>query len=247
MNILLVDIETAPNIAYVWGKYEQNVIRYVKQGYMMLFSYKWYGEKKIHTYSLPDFHTYKKDATDDTELVTTLWELFNEADIIIAHNGDRFDIKKSNTYFIKAGLTPPSQYKTVDTLKVARRYFAFNSNKLDDLGEYLGVGRKIETGGFDLWEGCLKGDLKYWKKMIRYNKMDVELLENIHIKLLPWVNNYPNVNAFTGELYRCPNCGSINVHKRGFMIAGFGKRQRYQCVDCGKWSSSAITKEVLKS
>lgn len=171
-KILLFDIETSPNLGYVWGKWEQDVVSFKEYWYIICFSYKWLNEKETHVVALPDFKTYKKDKTDDAELCKKLWELFNEADVIIAHNGDQFDIKKSNARFIKHHFDPPSFYKTIDTKKVAKKYFKFDSNKLDDLGDYFKIGRKLQTGGFNLWLGCLSNDKKSWNIMKEYNKQD---------------------------------------------------------------------------
>ena len=236
-KILLFDIETAPNLAYVWGKWEQDVIAYEREWYMMTFSVKWLGEDKVSAYALPDFKkTYSKDKTNDKELLLKLREYLDEADIVIAHNGDDFDVRKTNARFIAHGILPPSPYKTIDTKKIAKRYFNFNSNKLTDLGEYLNVGKKLETGGFGLWKGCMEGDKEAWKLMVKYNKQDVVLLEEIYLKLLPWMTQHPNRAIFEGHEHACPNCSSHKVQARGFAYTRTMKYQRYQCTNCGAWS-----------
>ena len=150
LKVLFFDVETAPNIGYTWEKYETNVIEFLRERYMLCFTVKWLDENKPQTFGLPDFSDYKKDKTSDKALVLKLWEYINEADIIVAHNGDSFDIKVMNTRFIVNGLTPPSPYKTVDTRKEARKRFGFSSNSLNDLGNVLGLGKKLSTGGFKL-------------------------------------------------------------------------------------------------
>lgn len=222
------------NLAYVWGKYEQDVIDFEREWYMLCFAYKWYGQKKVHTVSLPDFPLYKKDMTDDKMLVTQLWGLFNEADVILTHNGDAFDIKKANARFVYHKLPPPSPYKTIDTKKVAKRYFNFNSNKLDDLGRYLGVGRKLVHTGWDLWKRCYLGDEKAWKDMLKYNKQDVILLENVYNKFVPYISNHPSRQVYTNKRC-CPNCGSQKSNSRGFEQRLGYKIQRLNCISCGKW------------
>ena len=154
MKILYVDIETAPNTSYTWGKWEQNVLSFVRESYLICVSYKWEG-KKTQVKALPDFPTYQTDPYNDKELVKLLYDLFNEADIIIAHNGDKFDIKYANGRFLVHNLYPPTSYRTIDTLKIARQTFKLNSNKLDDLGTVLNLGNKTETGGFKLCQGRL--------------------------------------------------------------------------------------------
>lgn len=245
-KILVFDIETAPNLAYVWGKYEQNVIDYEKEWYMLSFAYKWLGEKTVHVKSLPDYKLYAKDKTNDKALVVELHKLFNEADVIIAHNGDQFDIKKSNARFLVHGLQAPSSYKTIDTKKVAKRYFNFNSNKLDDLGNILGLGRKVDTGGFELWLGCMSGDMKSWAKMCKYNKQDVVLLEAVYLKMRGWITGHPNLNVTEGTAHNCPNCHSERLHARGYMVTRVNRYQRYQCQDCGAWSKGTLIRNKEK-
>lgn len=232
-RILIFDIETAPNLAYVWGQYEQNVIDHVREWTMLCFCYKWVGEREVHAVS--NWHDYGT-TTDDTHLVVRLWELFDEADIVIAHNGDKFDIKKANSRFVQQGLGAPSPFKTVDTKKVASRYFAFNSNSLDNLGEHLGLGRKIKNEGWEMWEGCIAGEQKWWDKMIRYNKQDVRLLEKVWRTLQAFESNGPNLAALTGESV-CPKCGADAKHlqSRGEAITQHLVYKQYHCQKCGSW------------
>lgn len=229
-KVLIFDIETTPNLAYVWGKWQQDVIRFQSEWEMLSFSYKWLGERKTISVGRNNF--------SEEALVLRLRQLFDEADIVVAHNGNSFDIKMCNAKFIEFGLTPPSPYKSIDTKLVAKRYFRFNSNKLDDLGNILGLGRKIETGGFDLWLGCMNNDKASWKKMLAYNKQDVVLLEKIYLKLRPWIDNHPGINIIEGKPDVCPKCGSGPLHSRGVKHTKVSTVQRYQCQNCGGWSQA---------
>lgn len=233
INIAFFDIETAPYLGYAWTKYETNIIEFESGGQMLCFSIKWLGKNKVETYSLPDYDTFKKNKEDDTELVMKLWELMSKADIIVAHNGDSFDIRKSNERMILAGLKPPEPYKTVDTLKLARKHFKFPSNKLDDLAKDLALGRKLPHTGFHLWKGCMAGDRRSWNLMKRYNKQDVILLEKVYLKLRPW-GAHPNLNVYN-QTNKCPRCQSNKIEKRGFAYTNVKKHQRYYCRECMGW------------
>lgn len=241
MKILIYDIESSPNLGYSWGKYEQNVLGFVRETYMLCYAYKWYGEQETHVVALPDFPSYKKSKTDDKALVKSLWDLFNLADVIIAHNGDKFDIKYTNGRFLVHGLTPPTTYKTIDTLKVARNRFKLNSNSLNDLGALLKLGKKVETGGFDLWLGCMAGEKEAWEKMKEYNKQDVDLLELVYEKLRPWVKNHPNL-VFNSDRPACPYCQNETMWKLG--TEAFGTRQRWRCKQCGGNVHTTITGKI---
>ena len=243
-NILYYDIETAPNLSYVWGQYEQNVIDHDREWYMLCVSYRWENEKKTHVCSLVDFpDSYKQDPENDLHVVKKLHELFNKADIVIAHNGDRFDMRKANARFVAHGLGPVSPVRQVDTLKVARKYFMFNSNKLDHLGNYLGVGRKVSTGGFETWAGCMRGDKKAWRTMIKYARQDVALLIDVYMKLRPWMTNHPNLNVYTGGA-SCPTCGSDNLQKRGKRTTQSATYQTHQCNDCKSYSRTRLAEKI---
>lgn len=239
-KILLIDIETAPSLGWVWEKYETNVIDFKRDWYVLSFGYKWLGDTKVHVLGLDDYPGYRRDPENDKRLMQDLWVLIDQADVIIAHNGDAFDLPKINTRFLTHKLTPPSPYKTIDTLKLARSVFRFDSNKLDDLGRYLGVGRKLPHTGFHLWQGCMKGDRKSWRMMKAYNGHDVELLERVYFIMRSW--GKPNAGINMGEAGVCPKCGSDKVHKRGFSYTALRRKQRYVCNACGGWHDGPAVK-----
>ncbi len=229
LRTLYIDIETTPSLGYAYQKYEATIIKEKEGSYMLSFSFMWEG-KKVQGYSLADFPSFKKNPHSDYELVAMLWQVLDKADIVIAHNGDKFDIKKANAFFLKHGMKPPSPYKSIDTLKIARKYFKLFSNKLDDLGDYLGVGRKIHTE-YGLWERCMEGDKKAFKEMLVYNKQDVLLLEKIYKKLLPWISDHAAFRLVNN--LPCPRCKSHSTCKKGKETLIGGAKQTYQCKGCG--------------
>lgn len=236
-RLLFLDIETAPNLAYVWAKYEQNVIAYEQETFMLAVSWKWYGRRAnaLTLYDLPG-----GDPTDDSALVQVALDLLDEADIVVGHNLDRFDIRKINAYALVNGLTPPSPYRTIDTLKVARRHFMFNDNKLGALCKRLDLPvQKGDPGGFGTWLGCLRDDPKAWKRMKRYAKGDVEVLEPLYERLRPWVSNHPSM-SYSGAL-ECARCGSESIQKRGLKRTQTAVYQCYQCNDCSGYSRSRVS------
>jgi len=226
-RILFYDIETAPNLAYVWGKYEQDVIAYKSQWYLLSFAYKWLGKAKVHVVTLQDF----PDKTDRA-LAKALRRVLNSADILIAHNGDEFDQKKAKARFIYHNIKPLRIIPTIDTKKIAKKYFNFNSNSLNDLGEYLRLGKKVPHNGFDLWLGCMKGDIKSWDLMRAYNKQDVVLLEKVYNKFLPWMHTHPNMALLRNQQTGCPKCGSMNIRKDGVRANSQTMQQQWKCKDC---------------
>lgn len=240
-RILIYDIETSPLVSYTWGIWEQNVIKVIQDWQILCFAYQWYGESKIHFIAQWQYKSYKPGVykLDDKNVVIELWKLFNEADVIIAHNGNSFDQKKSQARMIAHKLPPPAPYKQLDTKIIAKRVGAFTSNKLDDLGALIGGGHKEETGGFKLWEQCMEGDRKAQRKMEKYNRMDVKRLEELYTGLRPWVTNHPAMNIDPVERDKCPKCGVVGkMQSRGFLHRKINKVRRYQCMSCGGWSQA---------
>lgn len=233
-KILLIDVETSPNIAYIWGAYEQNALDFLVERQIICFAWKWLGEYKVNVLSLPMLDEYKKSPQTNKELILRLHSLISSADIVIGHNIDEFDDKMANTDFLKNHLKPIPPHKTIDTLKVAKAKFRFNSNKLGELGRILGLGKKLKTGGFELWAGCLRGDKKAWALMEAYNKQDVVLLEKVYLRMRPWIGNHPNLNALD-DRPDCPSCKSQNIVRQGYHMTRTGKKERFQCRDCGRW------------
>lgn len=237
-RILFLDIETFPQLAYTWSNYKVNVISVKEPWSICCFSAKWLGGEHV-TRALPDY----KDSTD-FQITRDLWRLVNEADIVIAHGADRFDIKKINSRFLFHRLSPPRPFRTVDTLKIARKLFGFTSNKLDDLCAGLGLGHKMNTGGFSLWQGCMEGNSAAWTRMRAYNKNDVVLLEKLYYRLLPWINNHPNTAVYL-QKECCPKCGSTNLQSRGTRHTSTRAYRQWSCSDCGGWSRSTKSEGLV--
>ena len=223
----MLDIETAPHLAAVWGLYDQNVAinQIIKPGYTLCWAAKWYGEKDVMFDSV---------LSGPRRMVKAIYELLADADAVCHYNGTKFDIPTLNKEFLLHKLTPPAPYKQIDLLKVARSQFRLASNKLDYVAGQLGLGGKVEHKGFDLWLGCMAKKLDDWATMERYNKHDVVLLEQVYNRLLPWIKNHPNLSVLDGHPC-CPNCGGTRSQARGYAVSQTRRYQRFQCTDCGGW------------
>lgn len=234
MKILHLDIESSPNTAHVWGLWQQNVSinQLMESSYVLCYAAKWNDNEEIIFDSV---HQSKPK-----KMLKGIHDLLNEADAVVHYNGTKFDIPTLNKEFILYGYNPPSPYKQIDLLRVVRSNFRFPSNKLDYVAQRLGLGKKHEHEGHELWVKCMNGDKDAWKRMEDYNVQDVVLLEQLYHKLLPWIKNHPNQNLFS-EYVVCPTCGSNHLQKRGTAISTTGIYQRYQCKSCGSWSQGTKT------
>jgi uncharacterized protein YprB with RNaseH-like and TPR domain len=233
-RILLFDIESTPNLGYTWEKWQQNVISFKKEWELLSFAYKWLGEKEVYCIARNDF----KDKTDKS-LTMALKDVLEQSDVVIAHNGDAFDIKKANAKFIEHNLGPLKPIHKIDTKKIAKKYFKFNSNSLDDLGALLKVGRKQKTGGFDLWLGCMAGKKASFDLMKKYNKQDVVLLEKVYLRLRPWMEVHPNV--YIDRPSSCPKCGGTSLENKGIVRRANSNYRSFKCRTCSGYCRSRVT------
>ena len=223
----MLDIETAPHLAAIWGLYDQNVAinQIIKPGYTLCWAAKWYGEKQVMFSSILDGHR---------KMVRAAHKLLTECDAVCHYNGTKFDIPTLNKEFLLLDLKPPAPYKQIDLLRTARSRFRLASNKLDYVAGQLDIGSKLKHKGFDLWLECMAKDPEAWRTMKRYNKQDVVLLEKVYDRLLPWVNGHPNLSAYE-EARCCPKCGSEKNQARGYAYLQTKRYRRFQCTSCGTW------------
>lgn len=244
-KVLLLDIETAPCAAWIWRLWDKTYsMDFVERDwYIMCWCAKWLGKKEMFRASLPDFASYLTDPEDDGELMKGIWNLLDECDIVVGQNCDDFDLKKLNTRFVFHQMSPPSPYKVIDTLKIAKAKFAFTSNKLNDMAKFLGLGEKHNTGGFSLWRDCMAGKEEAWDKMVEYCAQDVRLLEKVYNILVPYATRTPNFGVYTEDAC-CPKCGSYLIQRRGFAYTTLNKYQRFQCQKCGAWGRFRLPEKL---
>lgn len=228
-KILLLDIETAPNRAYFWGgtwKVNINPDWIDADGYVLCWTAKWLGEKEAIFHRLKD--------GKHKSLLNPIHQLLHQAHAVVHYNGTSFDIPTLNKEFLTHGFTPPSPYKQVDLLLTMREGFRFPNNKLDYICKTLSLGEKLRHEGPQLWMRCMEDDKEAWGKMEEYNRRDVDLLEKLYRKLLPWIKKHPNRAAMAGYAI-CPSCGSSDIKRDGTYIASQLRYERYTCGDCGVW------------
>ena len=237
---LFFDIETSPNLVFSWNvgydiRLDHDNI--IKERAIICICYKFEGSDKVYHLTW--------DKGDDKKMLQKFAEIINTADEVVGHNSDKFDIKWVRTRCIYHGINMTHDIKSIDTLKAARSKFRFNSNRLDYLGKYLGLGEKLETGGFSLWKDIvLKNDKKAIDKMVKYCKQDVLLLEKIFQKINPYIPHKTNCAVmFERDSTACPECLSehtvVNRHR---ITASGTKYVTMQCKDCGKYFSISGTK-----
>jgi DNA polymerase elongation subunit (family B) len=235
---LYLDIETSPNIGFFWqAGYKLNIPHdnIIQERAIICVCYKWAHEKEVHSLE------WKKG--NDKQLLIQLVKIMNEADEIVGQNSDNFDMKwlRTRCLFHKIPMQP--EYNQVDTYKLAKKYFRFNSNKLDYMSSFLGHGNKMSTG-YSLWKDIvLDNSAKAMALMVKYCKRDILLTEKVHQNMIPFVKHKTHVAVLNGfTKLDCPECSSTHTQSRGYWITAAGtKKNKCQCQDCGKWYSVAQT------
>ena len=240
-RLLYVDIETAPNLVWAWGtgKYYIRPEDVEQEWFILSWAAKWVCGNEIFGEVLTSDEALRRD---DKRICNRLWQLFDDATVVLGHNLRKFDIKKTNWRFLVHGYTPPMAYSTVDTLVESRNIAAPISHKLDYLATNLGINGGKQDTGFDLWKQCVKGHAPSLEKMFEYNKHDVLIGEDFYMIIRPWIKNHPNMGLYydTDE-FVCRNCGNTDVtilDKPYYTPANAYKS--WMCNECGANGRTAI-------
>lgn len=242
-KILYVDIENSPNVADVWGLWDQNVgLAQLRESSRIIgVGYRWASQKKTTFLSIYDKDT--GEITDNTAMLQEMRGLYDEADIVVTYNGNSFDNKHLNAAWAMAGIDPPSPCISIDLYRVVKSNFKFPSNKLDYVASVLLGDNKVANTGHLLWRQCLDSDVspdvrrKAWSLMARYCRKDVDLLPPLHAKLTPWLPESVNVAVIGSEPLHnaCPKCASTHVQSRGYRYTRTRAYKQYLCMTCKGW------------
>ncbi|GAA5075595.1 ribonuclease H-like domain-containing protein [Lysobacter panacisoli] len=234
MRLLTIDVETRPIESRHWGLWAQNIgINQIRDpGGLLCFAAKFHDERSVR------FHSLWEDG--EKAMARSLFRLFDEADAVAGWNSDKFDIRWIQAQFLKHGLSRPSPFAKVDLMKSVKKQVYLPSYKLDFVARWLGIGAKVRTGGFDLWNDVLDQCPKAYAKMRRYNINDTKLTEAVFDRLNAkgWVLGLPNASVEGGLCCVNPMCQSENLIRRGYGTSKTRKYQRWQCKDCGTFMSS---------
>lgn len=242
-KILHLDIETAPLESYHWGIWQQNIslIQIQVEWSILSFTWNWDHEDQFHY--MDSFE--EADRRDDRRLLTKLWGLLDEADVVVAQNGVKFDIKKIKARMVMAGMRPFSPVRISDTMLIAKAEFGFTSNKLEWMAGKFSTIPKRSHGkfpGFELWVQFLAGNKAARREMRLYNIDDVRSLKQVYHRIRPWDSKAVNLgNYYPDSKMRCRVCGSDEVQKRGISKTNTGEYHRISCNKCGAWSRTRYT------
>lgn len=245
-RVLILDIETMPATVFTWNSMPPKFIspdNLVTEAHMACAAWKWLGEKEVFAARMD-----RTKDLPDRPIIKALAKALGEADAVVAQNGDQFDLTWIRARMLKAGFPPPPPVIQIDTKKIARKQFGYHglfSAKLDYLGEFLGVGKKLKVD-FDLWREVMSGDPDALERMVKYNVHDVRLLEKIYLLLRAYEPAKLNANLF-GDSRVCPQpkCGG-KLQSRGYAYTRTQKLQRFACTTCGHWCRKAKKSEVVR-
>ena len=253
-KIILYDLETLPILSQVMKVFTglsayPGLTLKASINSVICFGYREFGvDDKAKCLKAWDFKAWNKDVNNDYDLLVKAREILSEADAVVTHNGKRFDQKFFNTRLLINGLKPLHKIPHIDTCQLAKQHLYLFNNRLGTLGEFLAGDKKMDTGGWSLWEKVMAKEAKSMRLMADYCKQDVDLLCKVFKKLRPFATNIPNYNLFT-DVKRdvCSHCGSTRVNKHGLAYTKTSVRQRYQCLDCNGTMSSNIKGKFLRS
>jgi hypothetical protein len=236
-KILVFDTETAAATALTFGRFKVNLSQdniLDNGGWILCACWRWLGSNVTESIHLTQEEVLNKD---DSRIVAKLFELYEQADAVLAHNSLGFDHKVVQTRAVYNGFPPLPQVKVLDTLQLVKKYLKLPSNRLDAIGEFFGLGRKISTGGISLWRKVQEGDPVAMEQMVEYCLQDVDLLYDVYLRTRQLGRAGSDFNAalyFDDDLMRCRVCGSSDVEVTGRTIeTSLNVFDEVRCNECG--------------
>lgn len=248
-KILIFDVETSFQEArgFFHSKFKVNIQEVIRESHLLTFAYMWLGDEEAQVVSQRHDPNYQPGTEDDRYVAVRLHRLFSQADIVVAHYGDRFDIPYANERFLFNGLGPYPPIQSVDTKTHSSTQFKQVSHSLGHLTHKYGLTEKMHNSGWDLWVGCVEGREEAWDEMEEYNLIDVYALRDWYLFILPFMGQngkkkHPNLGHYwRTETPVCPNCGGRHLVTRGWTPH---RTQHYEyatmrCSDCGTYKKQA--------
>lgn len=215
-KIFVGDVETSASIVYSFSRFKAFIKpdQVIQEPYLLTVAGKWLHNEAILSYKLPDYDSFKTDVTNDHQMMVDLWDILDECDIFVAHNA-KFDVGWLNQRFAYWGMKPPSPYKVIDTLKEIKLAFTLPARSLAASANYFELpNRKLDNAGWSLWQRCMEGDETAFDEMETYNIGDITSLQDLYLKVRPWMKTHPNVTfKYDDGVMRCPKSGSANLVK----------------------------------
>lgn len=203
-------------------------------GSIISFGYKILGQKKASSINAWDFENWNENVNDDSAVCMMAYEVLKDADLIVTHNGRKYDIPYLNNRLMKHGFPPLHKITDVDTKVVAKRIKPYSASLKHLAQEFKLEELKMSTGGAELWDQCRARNKAAQKKMAAYCEQDVQTLEKLYLQFRPLMKNSETANySVRQEGLSCDTCGSHSLYKNGTRMLKSGRQQRYVCNDCG--------------
>jgi len=244
-RVLMFDLETTPELSYTWGRWKQNISQgqVVEHPYVLTWAAKFLGEDTIYSDKLTNYPAFSKDIRNDYHIITSLIELINQADMVVAHNGDKFDVPWLRSRILFHGLPPLQPNKFYDTLKVSKKLLRLPSFSLASICKYYGLTDKLDNEGFPLWRACMEGDVDAFNRMEEYNRGDIASLEAVYLLLRSHDPQHPNLTLTSdNSALQCHACGHTEMvkipRKYRTQVSEF---DLYKCTSCGAHQRSRST------
>lgn len=239
MKILTLDIETSPHLSWHFRRFKENIPKRntEEESRILCWAAKWYGQKTVHFASNFPREYGHFDARRHLVMLTRLWKLLDEADVVVGFNSKKFDVRRINFEFVKYGLEQPSPFDQIDLYVQHKKHFSTSSNRLEDVLDELGLERKLDNEGMPLWINTMHGRRSSHRDMKAYNIQDVRATEDLYTHIRGWISSHPNWGLFVDDDNPiCPNCGSDHMNRHKVRRTRVRQYVQYQCQSCGHYA-----------
>lgn len=133
---------------------------------------------------------WERGRSDDSPISRDIADALGKFDILVAHNGKKFDIPFLQTRLARWGLPPLPRTKLVDPVLLARNNYRMSSNSLQRLLGMFGLNEKTVVDN-DVWlRASLDGDRESMNYIVEHCQKDVDMLDALLDKVKPFCSKF---------------------------------------------------------
>jgi len=153
-----------------------------------------YGKTQTTIIRADQERTWSKHRSDDSLVVKKIMEELNKYDILVAHNGQRFDKGFMNAKCIQYDMPVSLRLKKfVDPVKLARFHLKLGRNSLAAIIDWLEIPVHKTPLELRLWlKASLEGDRKCMDTIVKHCVHDVKSLAIVYNRMRPLIDRIDN-------------------------------------------------------
>lgn len=157
-----------------------------------------YDPQEIKTFRADEYPAWKAGRrSDDYEITAEIMAYLEQFDVLVAHNGVKFDLPFIRTRALAHGLPPLHPLKIVDPVLTARKALRMQSNSLDAIAKHLGAPDQKTPLLPETWaRAMMDEDRSAMDSIVEHCIADVKVLDYVAHSIRGYVKTIDSIGSF---------------------------------------------------